>query len=166
MVRPRSVASPQTVCNFKQNWSDQMIFPHSRDKAVLIPVPPNRRFQNFSPSRLSTLSPRGPGPFKAAVHRPISQGIDTDASNPASRLMLTILAGVAEFERGIIRERTISGVRKARADGKALGRPVRLFDRDKARELRASGSSWRRIAAPLGVLVSTVVDACTEIVPS
>jgi DNA invertase Pin-like site-specific DNA recombinase len=29
-----------------------------------------------------------------------NQGIDIDASNPASRLMLTILAGVAEFERG------------------------------------------------------------------
>ena len=30
----------------------------------------------------------------------VSQGLDTDASNPSSRLMLTILAGVAEFERG------------------------------------------------------------------
>ena len=37
----------------------------------------------------------------------ISRGIDTDASNPASRLMLTILAGVAEFECEIICERTL-----------------------------------------------------------
>ncbi len=80
--------------------------------------------------------------------------------------MLTILAGVAEFEREIIRERTISGVRQARKDGKTLGRPVRLFDRDQARSLRASGSSWRSIAKMLSVPVSTVVDACTEIVPS
>lgn len=92
----------------------------------------------------------------------ISQGIDTDASNPASRLMLTILAGVAEFEREIIRERTVSGIRQARADGKTLGRPVRLFDRDAALKLRASGSSWRKIAKELGVPVSTVVDRCTE----
>ena len=53
----------------------------------------------------------------------VSQGIDTDASNPSSRLMLTILAGVAEFEREIIRERTLSGVRLAKANGKTLGRP-------------------------------------------
>ena len=37
----------------------------------------------------------------------VSQVLDTDASNPSSRLMLTILAGVAEFEREIIRERTM-----------------------------------------------------------
>jgi DNA invertase Pin-like site-specific DNA recombinase len=94
----------------------------------------------------------------------VSQGIDTDASNPASRLMLTILAGIAEFEREIIRERTLSGMRQARADGKTLGRPFRLFDRDEARRLRASGSSWRSIAKELGVPVSTVVDACTQMV--
>jgi putative DNA-invertase from lambdoid prophage Rac len=43
----------------------------------------------------------------------VSQALDTDASNPSSRLMLTILAGVAEFEREIIRERTLAGVRAA-----------------------------------------------------
>jgi putative DNA-invertase from lambdoid prophage Rac len=94
----------------------------------------------------------------------ISQGIDTDASNPASRLMLTILAGVAEFEREIIRERTLSGMRQARANGKTLGRPFRVFDRNEARRLRDDGSSWRSIAKQLGVPVSTVVDACTEMV--
>jgi DNA invertase Pin-like site-specific DNA recombinase len=94
----------------------------------------------------------------------ISQGIDTDASNPASRLMLTILAGVAEFEREIIRERTLSGMRQARADGKTLGRPFRVFDRDEARRLRDNGASWRSIAKALGVPVTTVVEACAEMV--
>ena len=55
----------------------------------------------------------------------ISQGIDTDEANPASRLLLTILGGEAEFEREIIKERTISGVRAARAKEKVLGRPKR-----------------------------------------
>jgi hypothetical protein len=128
------------------------------------PFPPNRHFQNFSPSI----------PFVRFIA--MSQGIDTDASNPASRLMLTILAGVAEFEREIIRERTVSGMKQARADGKILGRPARVFDRVQARKLRDSGSSWRSIARALGVPVSTVVDGigtheqlgkwCTEIVPS
>ena len=97
----------------------------------------------------------------------VSQGMDTDASNPSSRLMLTILAGVAEFEREIIRERTLSGVRAAKANGKVLGRPMRVFRRDEVARLREEGMSWRAIAKQLGVPVSTVVDAnkCTEIVP-
>lgn len=98
-----------------------------------------------------------------------SQGLDTDASNPSSRLMLTILAGVAEFEREIIRERTLSGVRAAKANGKVLGRPRRVFRRDEVVRLRDDeGLSWRMIATRLGIPVSTVVDAyhCTEIVPS
>ena len=96
----------------------------------------------------------------------ISQAIDTDASNPSSRLMLTILAGVAEFEREIIRERTLSGVRAAKARGKILGRPRRVFRRDEVSRLRDQGMSWRAIAKELGAPVSTVIDAyrCTEMV--
>ena len=98
----------------------------------------------------------------------VSQAIDTDASNPSSRLMLTILAGVAEFEREIICERTLSGVRAAKAAGKVLGRPRRVFRRDEVVRLRdQDGMSWRAIAKALGLPVSTVVDAyrCTEIAP-
>jgi putative DNA-invertase from lambdoid prophage Rac len=97
----------------------------------------------------------------------VSQALDTDAANPSSKLMLTILAGVAEFEREMIRERTLSGVRAAKASGKVLGRPMRVFRRDEVTRLREDGMSWRAIAKQLGVPVSTVVDAykCTEIVP-
>jgi DNA invertase Pin-like site-specific DNA recombinase len=74
--------------------------------------------------------------------------------------LLTILAGVAEFEREIIKERTLSGVRAAKANGKILGRPKRVFRRDEVVRLRdQEGLSWRAIAKHLGVPVSTVVDA-------
>jgi Resolvase, N terminal domain len=66
----------------------------------------------------------------------VSQAIDTDTANPSARLLLTILAGVAEFEREIIRERTLSGVHAARAAGKVLGRPQRVFRRDEVIRLR------------------------------
>ena len=90
----------------------------------------------------------------------VSQALDTDASNPSSRLMLTILAGVAEFEREIIRERTLSGVQAAKAQGKVLGRPKRVFRRDEVVRLRdQEGLSWRAIAKRLDVPVSTAVDA-------
>jgi DNA invertase Pin-like site-specific DNA recombinase len=101
-----------------------------------------------------------------------SQGIDTDASNPVARLTMQILASVAEFEREIIRERTLSGVHAARAAGKTLGRPKRVFRRDEVARLRESGLSWRAVAKELGVPVRTCMDAyravseCTEIVSS
>lgn len=100
----------------------------------------------------------------------ISQAIDTDQSNPTSRLLLHILASVAEFEREMIRERTLIGVRAAKASGKVVGRPKRVFRRDEVVRLRdQEGLSWRAIARKLKIPVMTAVDAynvlgCTETV--
>src|SRR5690242_12047746 len=46
-----------------------------------------------------------------------SQGLDTDESNPASKLLMHILAAVAQFERELIRERVSAGMKNARAKG-------------------------------------------------
>ena len=46
--------------------------------------------------------------------------------------MLTILGGLAEFERELIKSRTGEGRRRAKAQGKSLGRPFKLTDRQKA----------------------------------
>jgi putative DNA-invertase from lambdoid prophage Rac len=89
----------------------------------------------------------------------ITQNIDTDESNPMSRFMLHIFGAFAEFEREMIRERTVCGVRAARANGKTLGRPKKVFRRDEVARLREAGESWRRIAKQLQVPVSTVIDA-------
>ena len=51
----------------------------------------------------------------------ITQPIDT--SNAGGRLFLQILGAFAEFEREIIRERTMAGLDRARRQGKKLGRP-------------------------------------------
>lgn len=88
-----------------------------------------------------------------------SQGIDTDSASPTSRLLLHILSAVAEFEREIIRERTRSGLARARELGKHLGRPQRVFRRDLVEELRKTGISWRAIAKRLGVSLTTVFDS-------
>jgi DNA invertase Pin-like site-specific DNA recombinase len=98
----------------------------------------------------------------------VSQGVDTDAANPTSRLLLNILSSVAAFELELIKERTLLGVRAARANGKTLGRPKRLFRRDEVLRLRdQDGLSWRAIAKKLEIPVMTAVDAYntrTEIV--
>jgi DNA invertase Pin-like site-specific DNA recombinase len=57
----------------------------------------------------------------------VSQGIDTDQSNPTSRLLMNILASVAAFELELIKERALLGVRAARAKGKHICRPRRVF---------------------------------------
>ena len=49
-----------------------------------------------------------------------------DTRNPTSKLMLTILAGVATWEREIMLERQREGIAKAKAEGKYKGRPANL----------------------------------------
>jgi putative DNA-invertase from lambdoid prophage Rac len=84
-----------------------------------------------------------------------TQGLDTDASNTCAKLMLTLLAGVAEFERELIVERTVAGIEAARKRGVQLGRRPRVFRRDEVQRLRAEGKSWKAISTALGVPVGT-----------
>jgi DNA invertase Pin-like site-specific DNA recombinase len=70
-----------------------------------------------------------------------AQGIDTSEGNPAGKLQLHILCGVAEFEREIIRERVNAGLGAAKRKGVRLGRPAILDAyRDDIARLRAAGS--------------------------
>lgn len=82
----------------------------------------------------------------------LRQGLDLRGGGDAmSRLMLSVLAGVAEFERELGRERTRAGVARARARGARLGRPrVALPEHAAVLELRSCGASWPAIAAELG----------------
>jgi DNA invertase Pin-like site-specific DNA recombinase len=84
-------------------------------------------------------------------------GEKLDTRNPTSRLMLTMLAAVAEFERNLMRERQIEGIAKAKSDGKYQGRPRRpelMPDVIKAR--LANGEKHSDIARSLGVARSSV----------
>jgi DNA invertase Pin-like site-specific DNA recombinase len=81
-----------------------------------------------------------------------TQGIDIRPGGDAmSRLILGVLASVAEFERDLIRERTRLGMAKARESGKRIGRPqVKRPDRPAVERLRAAGKSWREVSEALG----------------
>lgn len=82
----------------------------------------------------------------------ITQSLDIKAGGDAmSKLILTVLSGVAAFERELVRERTRLGLDKARKAGKLLGRRV---NRDAPQPhvveaLRAAGRSWSSIASQL-----------------
>jgi DNA invertase Pin-like site-specific DNA recombinase len=86
----------------------------------------------------------------------VSQGIDTDASNPVGKLILHVLGAVAEFERELICDRVRAGLSAARLKGRIGGRPRRVYNRTLALELHAAGNSFRQIAGAVGVGVATV----------
>ena len=64
----------------------------------------------------------------------------------------------AEFERGMIRERVISGQNRAKLQGKHIGRPTNLNDgiTHSIKYMKEQGVGIRKIARDLGVGVSTV----------
>lgn len=88
-----------------------------------------------------------------------SQGLDTDESNPASKLLMHILAAVAQFERELIRERVSAGMRGAKRNGtrsgKAIGRPRVIVDRQRVVLLRNAGASWAMIGKIMSVPPTT-----------
>ena len=90
-----------------------------------------------------------------------SQGLDTDESNPASKLLMHILAAISQFERELIRERVSAGMKAAQTHGtktgNAIGRPRRIFNRDEVVRLRETGLSIEKIALRMNIGVGTVV---------
>jgi DNA invertase Pin-like site-specific DNA recombinase len=86
----------------------------------------------------------------------ISLNESIDTSTAMGKMVFTVLGAVAELERNIIRERVTAGLRRAKKEGKTLGRPRVIVDRDKVRLLHGQGNSIRIIATQLGLTKSTV----------
>lgn len=79
-----------------------------------------------------------------------------DTCTPQGRLLLHLVSAFAEFERGVLIERTKAGLDAARRRGKKLGRPRVSVDVREARRLRSAGFSIAKIAKRLGVGVGTL----------
>lgn len=86
-----------------------------------------------------------------------TQPIDT--TTPSGRLTFQILGAVAEFERSMIRSRVRAGVARARAQGKALGRPRADLDLDLARVRLEAGDSLSTVARVFGIHRTTLSRA-------
>jgi DNA invertase Pin-like site-specific DNA recombinase len=84
----------------------------------------------------------------------VSLGEGIDCTTPAGKLQLHILAALAEFERERIRERVTAGLRRARMQGKALGRPKHALPLE--RLAGVSSLSLTDAATALGVSRSTL----------
>lgn len=86
-------------------------------------------------------------------------GLGTLDQSPQSKLTLTMLAAISQFERDMISERTKAKLAQMKADGAKLGRPVKVDDAElkaKADKLFADGLSWRKVAAELDIALSTL----------
>ena len=81
-----------------------------------------------------------------------------DTTTPHGRLLLTVLAGLAEFERELIRARTSEGRARAKANGIKLGRKFKLtlHQRKEALARRERGETLIDIARSYNVSHSTI----------
>lgn len=82
-------------------------------------------------------------------------------ANPFRRTMLAAFAEIAEIERETIVARVRSGLEAAKRRGVTLGAPVKLTEdvKEKAKQLRADGLSYKDIATELGLSVGTIHSA-------
>jgi DNA invertase Pin-like site-specific DNA recombinase len=149
----------------KKLFSEQVSSVASRDKLkavldfvregdVLIVTKPDRLAR--STAELLTieadLSTRGIGLVVLSMG-----GEKLDTRNPTSKLMLTILAGVATWEREIMLERQREGIAKAKGEGKYKGRtPTARAKADSVIKLATEGKTRDAIAKELKIGVASV----------
>ncbi|MEW9855963.1 recombinase family protein [Novosphingobium sp. M1R2S20] len=98
---------------------------------------------------------------RATVERLAGEGIrihclalgGTDLTSAAGKMMMGVISAMAEFERDLLIERTQAGLSRAKAQGKALGRPAALSEAQQAaiRTRRAEGVSLGTLAKEYGV---------------
>lgn len=94
---------------------------------------------------------------KGAMFKSLSDGW-ADTTNAHGRLMVTMLAGIAEFERELIRSRCDAGRVRAKAEGVRFGRKPKLspFQRKEAIARREAGEPQALIARTYGVDQATI----------
>lgn len=84
---------------------------------------------------------------------------NTDLTSPAGKLLLSMLAAVAEMERDLLVERTQAGLRRAKAEGKILGRPPKTTpeQRGEIRHRLGGGESVSVLARAYGVSRANII---------
>jgi DNA invertase Pin-like site-specific DNA recombinase len=87
----------------------------------------------------------------------ISYQENIDTSSPLGKAIFTIVSAIAELERNIIVERVKSGLRRARENGKRLGRPNRLdLNVEELKKMRDQGLSFKKIGEKVNACPATI----------
>lgn len=79
-----------------------------------------------------------------------------DLTSPAGKMTMQVLGAVAEFERDLLIERTQQGLKRAKAEGKKLGRPEATDTTASVQYLKAKDMTQTQAAAELGIGIATV----------
>lgn len=88
----------------------------------------------------------------------VSIGDQIDLGTPSGRLMLHIVASFSEFERALMRERTLMGLQHAKSRGKTLGRPTKHSPAHII-ALRQQGLTYREINRRTGIPMGCISRA-------
>ncbi|MDR5904868.1 recombinase family protein [Franzmannia qiaohouensis] len=83
-----------------------------------------------------------------------------DLSTPMGKMMLTMLAGLAELERSNIKERQLAGLERARAEGKNLGREKVIDDKAVVQWRHKHSASIKATAEHFSISTASVKRAC------
>ena len=87
----------------------------------------------------------------------ISYQENIDTSSPLGKAMFTIVSAIAELERSIIVERVKAGIRRAKDNGKRLGRPKRLnLNIQELQKMRDQGLSYKKIGERVKACPATI----------
>jgi DNA invertase Pin-like site-specific DNA recombinase len=79
----------------------------------------------------------------------LTEGIDT--TTPVGMAMFAVIGAMAQLERDLIRERVLAGMKRAKARGKAIGRPKAYLDVEEVKRLREEGFNVTEISRKLNV---------------
>lgn len=79
-----------------------------------------------------------------------------DLTSAAGKMTMQVLGAVAEFERDLLIERTQSGLKRAKAEGKKLGRPEAVDTTKAVQKAKAQNMTQAEVAAELKIGIATV----------
>jgi len=96
----------------------------------------------------------------------ISLRENIDTGGPLGRAMLTIIGTIAELERSLICERVRAGMRRAKLEGRRIGRTPLSIDREQVVEDRRSGMSLTHVAKKHGISRASVCRLMKEAIAS
>lgn len=139
-------------------------FDHMRAGDVLVVTKPDRLARSTADllRLVDEVKAKGCGLIVLSMN-----GVTLDTTSPTSKMMLTMLAAVAEFERDIMKERQREGIAKAKAEGRYKGRkPTARSQAEQVQALVAEGVSATEIAKRLGMGRTSVYRCLAESVPT
>lgn len=139
----------------KRPWLDKLLADAHQRKFDVVLVFRFDRLSRSTQHLINTLET-----FRTLWIEFVSFSESIDSSTPAGKMMTTLIAAFAEFEKNIIVERVKAGLDRARKQWVKLGRPRKQVNKHKIAELRESWISMSQIAQKMWISKTLVWKMC------